>query len=81
MKVKSVTYATVDEQWLYAQVGKRMRKAREVAGMPQEEVGYALRMTRANVSNIEAGRSAIMLTHLYNLARLLRVSVMEFLPK
>lgn len=79
--VKTVRSVTVDLSDLYCQIGAAMKQARETKKLTQAQVGLALGMTRANVSNLEAGTSAILLAHIYNLAMFLKVPVTTFLPK
>jgi transcriptional regulator with XRE-family HTH domain len=81
MKTRTVTYVTVDSAWLYCEIGKRMRKMREEAGLSQEQVGRALGVSRANIANLECGRTAILLPHIYNLARLAKCEIGALLPK
>lgn len=80
LKTKVLTRQVVDVAALYVDIGARMRKAREHAGWSQEQIGVALGMARANVANLEAGRSRIMLDHIYNVSLALGVSVRELLP-
>lgn len=40
----------------YAELGGRVRRAREAAGLTQPELAKALGLTRSSVSNLEAGR-------------------------
>ena len=80
MKTMTRKVTIVDPISLYVDVGQRMKEAREKAGLTQEQVGLSLGMTRANVANLEGGKSAILLTHLYNLAMCLDVPLSRFLP-
>jgi len=81
LRTKVRTVRTVDTPSLYLTIGQAMKEAREAAGMSQEQVGLALGMTRANMSNLESGRSAILLPHVYNLAMLLDLPIHRLLPK
>jgi hypothetical protein len=38
-------------------------------------------MTRANVSNIEAGKTSVMLEHLYNLSLMTNTPVNRLMPQ
>ena len=71
----------IDSPSLYRAIGKGIRRARISAKLSQQEVGAILGMTRAAVSNIEAGRQAIMLPHIYNLALRLKLPLTRFLPR
>ena len=56
-------------------IGKRLRAAREAAGLDQTEVAIALGFRwQAAISNIERGQSSIHVERLAEAARLLRVS-------
>jgi transcriptional regulator with XRE-family HTH domain len=80
VKTKKLTREVVDVLALYKDVGGRLRAARIRAGVSQEQVSLALGMTRANVSNLEAGRSRVQLEHIYNAALLFGRPVKELLP-
>ena len=78
MRIRTVR--VVDAQALYVGIGKAIRSARESRRMSQGQVAVALGMTRANVSNLEAGRSRVLLEHVYNVALLLDVPIRSLLP-
>jgi transcriptional regulator with XRE-family HTH domain len=56
-------------------IGERIRKARMVAGLSQQNIADELELTVASYSNIERGVTDITITRLYQLAKLLNVSV------
>ena len=80
LKTKIVMRRVVDPAALYADIGRRMRLARERAGVTQREVGFAIGMSGANVANLEAGKTRILLDHIYNAALLLDIPVQKLLP-
>ncbi len=61
----------------FAEFGRRMKRARHVAGRSQQEVADKLGVSRPQVANIERGISGVELWRLPLLARFLRVSVDE----
>lgn len=74
------TRRVIDAKALYREIGKRIRAARERAELSQEELGVALGMTRANVSNLEKGQTRILIEHVYNTALFLGRKTGELLP-
>lgn len=75
-----VTRRVVDVASLYRDIGAKLRHHRERAKCSQEQLGIALGMTRANVANLEAGKTRILLEHIYNAALTLKIDVRELLP-
>lgn len=64
----------------YEEFGRRVREAREKAGLTQKAVAERLRITRSSVANIEAGRHRILIHQAVDIADVLGVSVDELLP-
>lgn len=64
----------------YAELGGRVRRARETAGLSQQELARALGLTRSSVSNLEAGRQRPPLHLLAGLARLTGREWPDLLP-
>jgi transcriptional regulator with XRE-family HTH domain len=60
---------------LRADIGKRLRLARETAGVTQLELAEAIGLTRTSIANIEAGRQGLLLEDAAAVARKLRVSL------
>jgi transcriptional regulator with XRE-family HTH domain len=58
--------------------GERIRRARERAGLSQEELATTLGRDQRTISQYENGRRKIMITELPILARTLKVPVMYF---
>jgi transcriptional regulator with XRE-family HTH domain len=79
--MKYRTVKIVDAQSLNQEVGQRIRQVREKRGLQQAQLGAHLGLTRAAVSNMELGRHAIMLVHIYNIALFLGVPVRKLLPE
>lgn len=65
---------------LYGEIGARIRKTRERTGLSQSFVATQIDVTRASISNVEAGRQRIPLDRLYQIAAVLQVPVASFLP-
>ena len=62
-----------DTDPFYEKVGKRLRKARERAGMTQEVASGLLGMAQPNLSRIEQGKQGITLRDAQRFADLYRV--------
>lgn len=60
-------------------VARRIRDAREAAGLTQAELADALGVTRAAITSIENGRSALTLKNLEELPRILNQPLSYFL--
>jgi transcriptional regulator with XRE-family HTH domain len=63
----------------YLKVGRRIAEIRN-GKMTQEALAKELSLTRTSVINIEKGRQQILLHTLIDIARILQVSPIEFLP-
>jgi transcriptional regulator with XRE-family HTH domain len=70
----------MDEKFIYDQVGKRIRQARERAKKTQEELAQAIDMSRGSIANYEGGRQAVYLSDLYLIADFLDASIMDLIP-
>ena len=62
---------------LYQEFGHRLTRLRKSRDISQEELGAKLRLSRASIANIEAGRQRILLHHLFQLADVLSVPVSD----
>ncbi len=58
----------------YRGIGRRLRRARELAGYSQEDVAKFLNVTGATYSRYESGQHKIAVADLYRLAEFLHVS-------
>ncbi len=56
---------------IYRDIGKRIQRAREEAGMSQEELASALGITQSALSNYELGKRRLYLANLEQLANVL----------
>ena len=70
----------LDWQRLYWEIGFRVRVAREVVGLTQEELAERLGMSRVSITNLELGRQRTPLDTLYRVARVLNVRPHRLLP-
>jgi transcriptional regulator with XRE-family HTH domain len=69
-----------DQALFYAEVGRRVRQARERVGLTQEDLAARVSLSRTSVTNIEKGRQKLLLHTLYGLAAALQVSPVALLP-
>lgn len=65
----------------YAQIGHKVRLAREGAGLSQEEVGRRLGCSGVTVSSWETGKRRISLEDLYAVAKVLGKPLAYFFPE
>jgi len=81
IKMKVIRRYAVDERALYKEIGRRMKAARNKAGLTGLEAALALGMSRTNLANIEgAYPTRVLLDHIYNAAVLYNCSVRSLLP-
>lgn len=64
----------------YAQIGQKVRLAREEAGLSQEDVGNRLGCSGVTISSWETGKRRISLEDLHDVARLLGKPLAFFFP-
>jgi transcriptional regulator with XRE-family HTH domain len=69
-----------DHKEFYAEVGRRVRKARKSRLLTQESLASLVSLTRTSITNIEKGRQKILLHTLADLATALRVNYASLLP-
>lgn len=67
-------------EWMYPKIGQKIREARRLKHMSQEDIGLAVNLTRTSIVNIEHGRQKVMIHTLYALAEVLDVPVIQLLP-
>ncbi len=65
---------------LYAEVGRRVRTAREAADLTQEDLARRASLKRTTVTNIEKGRQGVLLHTLVELAAALEIKPIELVP-
>jgi transcriptional regulator with XRE-family HTH domain len=64
----------------YAEVGRRVRMAREAAGLTQDALADRVELSRTSVTNIEKGRQKIALHTLCKVASAVGVEPASLLP-
>jgi transcriptional regulator with XRE-family HTH domain len=82
------TVAALDEEAVtmshqssfYTEVGRRVRRAREAAGLTQDTLATRVALSRTSVTNIESGRQKMMLHSLWDLAAALGIEPVALLP-
>ena len=65
----------------YAEVGQRVRKARDARGLTQEALATLVSLTRTSITNIEKGRQKLLAHTIVDLATALKVSPATLLPE
>ena len=78
-----VTYRTVTKQvWQcerpYVLFGEAVRDARYALEWNQQNLADKMKMSRGSIANIETGRQRILLTDLFDFAKVLRVKPIVF---
>lgn len=63
----------------YKEIGRRLQKAREEAGLSQEELARKLGCTQASLSNYELGKRRIYSADLQRIGEILGKSITYFL--
>ncbi len=66
---------------IYREIGKRIQKAREEAGLSQEELASALGITQSALSNYELGKRRLYLANLEQLANVLERPLSYFMEE
>lgn len=64
---------------LYTAVGEELRRRRREAGMQQGELAEAVSLSRSSIANAEAGRQALPIHHLVEIAEALGTTAAEVL--
>jgi transcriptional regulator with XRE-family HTH domain len=70
-----------DHKEIYLRLGKAIRQARKNTKMTQEELGVAVGLSRASITNIELGRQQMLLHTVYDIAQALKVPLESLLPR
>jgi len=63
----------------YEQIGHRLQRAREEAGMSQEELAKILGYTQSSLSNYELGKRRLYITDLQRIGQILGKPITYFL--
>lgn len=61
--------------------GTRIKQIRSEKHIPQKTLGYKLGLSRTSIANIESGRHKILLDTLWRIASILKVDIVELIPK
>jgi transcriptional regulator with XRE-family HTH domain len=64
----------------YEEFGARVRRARQQAGVSQEQLGHLVGLNRSSISNVEIGRQRVPLHMLMEFANALEVPAGSLLP-
>lgn len=67
-------------EYFYEELGRRIRDAREAAGLTQEDLAQRVALSRASVANIERGNQRVALHQFVELAQALGVEPVRLLP-
>lgn len=65
---------------LYAEIGRRVRRARKQRGWSQVDLAHAVNLTRSSIANVEAGRQRSLIHVALLIAHALEVPVDALLP-
>lgn len=68
-------------QMFYAELGRRIREARESTGLTQEALASLVSLTRTSITNIERGRQKLLVHTLVDIAVALKASPESLLPQ
>lgn len=73
-------YMNLEENRIYALVGKRIKAYRVAAGITQADLAHSLTLQRTSITNIEAGKQKLLLHQLYKICSALNIEVDVLLP-
>lgn len=65
----------------YADVGRRIRRARKAVGLTQQALASLVSLSRTSVTNLEQGRQKLLVHTLVDVALALRVQPADLLPR
>ncbi len=65
---------------LYQEVGRRLREARQAAGLTQSGLAERVALSRTSITNIEQGRQRLTLDGLMRLAAVVGVAPGQLIP-
>lgn len=66
---------------IYAEIGRRIRRQRELKGFNQAALARRLSISRPSLANIEVGRQRIYIHHLFEIAAVLETLPGYLVPK
>ena len=73
--------ALENKNLLYGEFGARLAAARKRKRLSQAALGTLSGFSRTSITNIERGRQAVQLHHIYTFASILTVDIQELCPK
>lgn len=71
----------MDTKLLYINLGNLIREARTKAGINQSELATQVGLSRTSITNIEIGQQKVQLHTLYEISKVLNISLTKLLPK
>ena len=71
----------IESQTFYAQLGIRIKGAREERGLTQDALGDSVGLSRTSITNVEKGKQKVLLHTFVNIANTLKVNPESLLPK
>jgi transcriptional regulator with XRE-family HTH domain len=71
----------LEQQVFYAELGHRIREAREKAHLTQDALAKSVSLTRTSITNIEKGRQQLLVHTLVEISKALKVSPESLLPQ
>lgn len=66
--------------WLYEQIGREIKRARELHGLTQSELADRVGVTRTSISNLESGRQRVPIDTLFSICDVLGTEPRDILP-
>lgn len=71
----------MDEQSIYAELGRAVATRRKMVGLTQAAVAKSVGISRASIANIESGRQKVLLHQVYGLVKALDLkAITELVP-
>ena len=63
-----------------SELGRKIRAAREIRRVTQEQLGSAVNLSRTSITNIELGRQRLLVDQLAGIASMLETPLAELIP-
>jgi ribosome-binding protein aMBF1 (putative translation factor) len=73
-RMVTVTKAVIQCERPYVLFGEAVRAARFDRGWTQQDLADALKLSRGSIANIEVGRQRVLLSDVFDFAKVLKVS-------
>lgn len=64
----------------YARLGRKIKEARYILMLTQDELAQKVKMSRGSIANIETGRQQMLLHQLKEFAKALKLDARDLLP-